>query len=427
MQSKKPYSTAKMVFAIFVTFWLASAHVSAQTRATKFKVLYTFHGLPKDGAGGNALVIDADGSLYGTAGSGGSDVGVCGTFGGCGTAFKLDKGGRRVWQHSFQFPKGFDPDAGLLRDKAGNLYGTTYLGGDTQCPEDQYGCGTVFKLDDTGKETVLHKFTGTPDGWFPDAPVVEDDAGNLYGTTQYGGPNAYGAVFKVDKSGRESVLYSFTGGSDGCDPRGVILDSAGNLYGVTEGGGSESCSSGGDGVVFKLGATGDFTVLHTFGGSDGAIPVSVLLLDAGGNLYGTTTYGGNSECGGSGCGVVFKLSPSGTETVLYTFCSLSNCVDGERPLYGPLVRDSKGNLYGTTIFGGTYSDCNGGTCGTVFKLDAGGSETVLHNFTGKADGDGPEAGLTIDRSGNLYGTTVSGGDLNCEPSYGCGVVFKITP
>jgi uncharacterized repeat protein (TIGR03803 family) len=424
MQSEKPYPTARIVFAVIVTFWLASAHVSAQTRATKFKVLYTFHGLPKDGAGGNALVIDADGNLYGTAGSGGSDVGVCGTFGGCGTAFKLDKGGRRVWQHSFQFPKGFAPDAGLLRDKAGNLYGTTYLGGDPECTEDQYGCGTVFRLDDTGKETVLHKFTGTPDGWFPDAPVVEDDAGNLYGTTQYGGSyNAYGAVFKVDKSGKETVLYSFTGGADECRPVGVVFGPGGDLYGVAQGG--STCGSA-YGLVFKLDMAGNLTVLCTFGGSDGAYPDSVLLIDADGNLYGETGEGGNSECGGSGCGVVFKLSPNGQETVLYTFCSLSNCVDGAGP-GGGVVRDSEGNLYGTTIFGGTYSDCNQDTCGTVFKLDAGGSETVLHNFTGKADGAFPEAGLAMDLSGNLYGTTVSGGDLNCEPSYGCGVVFKITP
>jgi len=429
MQSKKPCSTGKVVFAVFVMFLLASVFVPAQAPAQTFKVLHTFHGAPKDGGGPEgALVMDTAGNLYGTAGGGGRGKGVCVSFfvEGCGTAFKLDKNGGRIWQHSFQLPTGISPVAGLLRDKAGNLYGTTILGGDARCPEDQYGCGTVFKLDKAGRETVLHKFAGTPDGWFPDSPVAEDDAGNLYGTTEYGGSyNAYGAVFKVDKNGKEAVLYSFTGGSDECRPVGVILDSAGNLYGVAAGG--DACGNA-YGLVFKLDAAGDFTVLQMFGGSDGAGPDSVLLLDAQGNLYGTTGYGGNLECNGTGCGVVFKLSPDGAETVLYTFCSLSSCADGANPGGGPLVLDSKGNLYGTTDRGGRYPDnCNHNGCGVVFKLDTAGKETVLHNFTGGADGGIPVTGLVMDDSGNLYGTAVQGGDTKCNPSNGCGVVFQIRP
>jgi uncharacterized repeat protein (TIGR03803 family) len=181
-------------------------------------------------------------------------------------------------------------------------------------------------------------------------------------------------------------------------------------------------------VVFKVDTSGNETVLHTFnGGLDGANPSSVLTFDAQGNIYGTTQNGGSAECGGTGCGTVFELSPGSggtwTETVLYAFCSLSGCADGESPGSGPLVRDSPGNLYGTTRSGGTYNN------GVIFKVDINGSETVLYNFTGGADGGGPEAGLASDKAGNLYGTAGIGGDLNCaiEKEYGCGVVFKLIP
>jgi uncharacterized repeat protein (TIGR03803 family) len=198
------------------------------------------------------------------------------------------------------------------------------------------------------------------------------------------------------------------------------------LYGVAARGGGGFCS--GDGVIFRLDTTGHFTVLHTFGGVDGATPDSVLLRDAHGNLYGTTGYGGNSTVCAFGCGTVFKLTPEGTETVLYNFCSLANCADGATPGSGPLVRDSKGNMYGTTDEGGSSRNgCNGGSCGVVFKLDIAGKETVLYSFSGGADGGVPVAGLVRDGAGNLYGTTFQGGDVGCEPPYGCGVVFEIIP
>lgn len=206
----------------------------------------------------------------------------------------------------------------------------------------------------------------------------------------------------------------------------MIRDAAGNLYGVTGAGGAD-----GGGVAYKLDATGDEILLCSFEGSDGIGPDSVLAADGAGNLYGTTEGGGNSECGGTGCGVVFELSPdsggSWTGTVLYTFCSQSNCADGVEPLDGPLVRDAAGNLYGTTYFGGALPNCNGAGCGVVFKLDPSGKETVLHSFTGGTDGAFPWAGLTTDAAGNLYGVTAGGGDINCFPPEGCGVVFKITP
>jgi uncharacterized repeat protein (TIGR03803 family) len=261
--------------------------------------------------------------------------------------------------------------------------------------------------------------------------LVKDRAGNLYGTTYLGGMNGLGAVFKIDAAGKETVLYNFTGGSDGCAPDpGVILDSAGNLYGVTSDGGAGFCNSG-YGVVFEVDTAGDETVLHTFGGSDGANPFSALLLDSKGNLYGTTANGGTSDVCDGGCGAVYELSPQSgggwSETVLHSFCSLSGCVDGEKPLFGPLAKDAAGNLYGTTTFGGT-SRCNGSGCGVVFKLDPTGKETVLHDFTGGSDGAFPEVGLALDGAGNLYGAATSGGDLNCHAKYGgCGVIFKIIP
>jgi uncharacterized repeat protein (TIGR03803 family) len=417
MRSKKPYSPAKSIFAIFITLLLFSAIVPAQSKAQKFKVLHTFHG--PDGAGPiGQLVRDQAGNLYGTAAGGGK--GTCYSGYTCGTAFKLDKTGKQVWLHSFNLRNGMEPFAGLLRDAAGNLYGTTVLGGDTACYK--LGCGTVFKLDQNGKEKLLYKFTGTPDAWFPVAPLIQDAAGNFYGTTQNGGTSGgLGTVFKVDKTDKETVFYSFAGGTDGSDPSGgLIRDSAGNLYGTTfDGGGSGACSFG-CGTVFRLDSNGTETILYRFqGGDDGDGPIGRLLLDASGSLYGTTAYGGDPFCyGGTGCGTVFKLDTGGHESVLYRF---SGGTDGQFPHAG-LVRDQAGNLYGTTIVGGGGADA-----GVVFKLDAAGTETVLHTFTGGSDGSEPFGGLIRDSAGILYGAAEGGGDTNCFPPSGCGVVFTLTP
>jgi len=426
MRSKKPFSAGKPTFGIFIALLLlASAIVPTQAQARKFKVLHAFHGSPTDGyfpGGQGWLVRDAAGNLYGTAGSGGK--GTCGTST-CGTAFKMDRTGKEIWLHSFNGKDGMGPSGGLLRDAAGNLYGTTFEGGDLRCKLDSLGCGAVFELDPSGKETVLYRFKGMTDGLFPDSPVVQDASGNLYGTTEVGGSSGFGNVFEVDKDGKEKSLYSFTGHKDGCYPVGVILDSAGNLYGVAAQGGSAFCNRG-QGVLFKLDTKDNFSVLYTFGGERGSVPDSPLLLDAEGNLYGETAYGGSSTDCPSGCGAVFQLSPGGVETVLYSFCSLSNCVDGERP-GGGLSRDGAGNLYGTTIFGGSYRNCSQDSCGVVFKLDTSGKETVLHSFTAGKDGANPEQGVILDSSGAVYGMTYMGGELSCEPPSGCGVVFKISP
>ena len=324
--------------------------------------------------------------------------------------------------YSFKWGRtdGAFPAAGLVRDSAGNLYGTTEFGGSSNnCSG---GCGTVFRLDATGTETVLHSFIGPlTDGQYPEAGLILDAAGNLYGTTAFGGGSTNcvigcGAVFKLDTTGSETVLHSFAGPpTDGQTPRGgLVRDSAGNLYGTTWSGGSSNNCSGGCGTVFRLDATGTETVLHSFVGSptDGATPFAGLLRDAAGNLYGTTAYGGSKHADFCpfGCGTVFKVDTTGAETVLHNF--IGGRADGTTPT-GGLVRDAAGNFYGTTRQGGSFSK------GTVFKLDTTGTETLLHSFTGHPDGWQPQAGLVRDAAGNLYGTTYKGGDRVK------GMVFKV--
>jgi uncharacterized repeat protein (TIGR03803 family) len=281
---------------------------------------------------------------------------------------------------------------------------------------------------------VLHKFTGK-DGSEPYGTLIFDAAGNLYGTTMFGGGSGVGTVFelKPNSDGRwtESVLHSFTGG-DGARPfAGLILDGVGNLYGTTEIGGTAEYG----GTVFKLTPNSDGrwteSVLHSFTGGDGWEPTANVIFDATGNLYGTTLFGGAFNSG-----VVFKLTHnldgSWTDSVLYSFCSVTNCADGSTPLAG-LIFDEAGNLYGTTAEGGNHG-CQGGLgCGVIFELSplANGSWTysVLYSFTGGTRGDAPQAGLIFDAAGSLYGTTTNGGYLNereCSDS-GCGLVFKLTP
>ncbi len=424
MRPKESCSAAKAVFAIFLTFLVAETLAAQPAQAQTFKVLHTFHG-PNGYGPVSVLIRDSAGNLYSTTGAGGT--GKCG----CGTVFKLNKNGQQIWLYSFKGPNGEDPSAGLLRDAAGNLFGTTAEGGkgNNECP---FRCGVVFKLDKARIETVLHKFTGDPDGYFPEALLVQDSSGDLYGTTYLGGAHGSGTVFKVGKPGKETVLYSFAGAPDGAAPYpGVTLDGAGNLYGVTSDGGTGGSCDFGCGTVFEVDTTGKETILHDFeAGSDGADPDSVLLFDSEGNLYGATAAGGSGECGGTGCGTVFELSPqsdgSWTEKVLYAFCSLSNCADGEEPGTGPLVRDANGTIYGTTYFGGVHRNCNGEACGVIFKLDTSGKETVLYSFTGGTDGAFPLAGLIMDAAGTLYGTAYGHGDPSCKPD-GCGTVFKIVP
>ena len=301
--------------------------------------------------------------------------------------------------YSFTGNHGVQPAGGLFRDTAGNLYGTTIYGGDS-------GNGTVFKLDTTGKETVLHSFTGNSDGGLPLAGLIQDKVNNFYGTTGPGFTNS-GVVFKMDVTGNETVLHTFNDFKHGAGLTAVLVrDSAGNLYGTTQGGGNlRPCLLAGCGLVFKLDARGKETVLYRFKGKgDGKSPLGSLIRDTAGNLYGTTAKGG-----ASGAGVVFKVDATGKETVLYSFKGTS---DGKTPVSG-LVRDTAGNLYGTTEHGGASG------AGVVFRLDTAGKETVLYPFTGGADGANPIGTLIRDTAGNLYGTTVNGG------TSGVGVVFSL--
>jgi uncharacterized repeat protein (TIGR03803 family) len=340
---------------------------------------------------------------------------------------------------------GGSPAAGLIADSAGNLYGTTQSGGNfsSSCIAPYDTCGVVFKLDQAGTETVLYSFTAGADGLGPSAGLVRDEAGNLYGTTLFGGDTSCdpsrgcGVLFKLDSAGSEAVLHSF-GRADGKVPAAsLIRDPAGSFYGTTSEGGNLTglCSPDGCGVVFKLDPTGQhYKVLYRFtGGADGASPRAPLVRDAAGNLYGTAAAGGkgSSTCpfGASGCGVVFKIDPLGNETVLYSFTGKA---DGGTPEAG-LIRDAAGNLYGTTVFGGTNgSSCPNGSngCGVVFELAPSGDETVLYTFTGAADGWAPYASLIRDPAGNLYSTTQYGGNSSSScplGSFGCGVVFKLAP
>jgi uncharacterized repeat protein (TIGR03803 family) len=376
---------------------VASISAHAQT----FHLLHTFTGGADGRTPGGGVIMDAAGNLYGTTTQGGNLA--CSQ--GCGTLFKVDGSGNETVLYSFAGTGAGDgeyPRAALVMDAQGNLYGTTDVGG-------VFGYGTVFKLDTTGKETVMHSFSGAGgDGAFPFGGVVRDGQGNLYGTTNAGGTSNAGTVFKFDATGKETVLYSFAGtGGDGSSPEaGVVRDGQGNLYGTTRVGGVSNY-----GTMFKVDTTGKETVLYSFTGpwGDGAYPMTGLVQDTKGNLYGTTYSGGRGVDGGNG--VVFKLVKAGGERVLFRFPQ--NGAKGVRP--NGLVRDALGNLYGTTVFHGAYG------WGTVFKRAPTGKLTVLYNFTGgEADGGDPYAGVVQDSQGNLYGTTSAG-------AIGYGTVFKITP
>ncbi|MGE5206863.1 MAG: choice-of-anchor tandem repeat GloVer-containing protein [Chlamydiota bacterium] len=358
--------------------------------AQTLNVLHSFTGGADGQNPDTDLIRDPQGNLYSATLYGG-DYGY-------GSVFKVTPTGTKTVFYSFSGgTDGAFPNWDLLRDPMGNLYGTTYWGGSS-------GYGTVFKVTPTGTETVLYNFAGNSDGANPSAGLARDPQGNLYGTTYSGGASGYGTVFKVAPTGTETVLYSFTGGSDGANPTwGLIRDPQGNLYGTTYSGGAS-----GYGTVFKVTPTGTKTVLYSFAGGsdDGAHPEAGLIRDPMGNLYGTTGSGG-----GSNQGTVFKVTQTGTETVLYIF---SGGADGANPS-APLTRDPQGNLYGTTHSGGAYG------YGTVFKVTPTGTETVLYSFTGGADGANPIGGLARDPMGNLYGTAYSGG------ASGYGTVFKLIP
>jgi uncharacterized repeat protein (TIGR03803 family) len=362
-----------VVLAVFAGSGVGVVH------ASKEKVLYNFTGGDDGGYPQSSLLLDASGSLYGTAFFGGVNNN--------GVLFKVGRDGTETVLHSFGFGDGKFPAAGLVADQDGVLYGTTSSGGTNDA-------GTVYKLAPDGTETILHSFGAAGDGADPVADLAIDINGNLYGTTYGGGANDAGTVYELTPTGSETVIHSFTGGDDGGRPMAaVITDKMGNLYGTTFSGAE------GYGTAFKLTYAGALKVLHTFsGGEDGGGSSGSLFLRKG-NLFGTTVFGGAFASG-----TVFSLHKH-DEAVLYAFADSG-------PTAG-LIADKEGNL-----FGATSSTADNG--GTVFKIAPDGTETVLYTFTGGADGASPLGRLTMDKRGNLYGTTQGGG------LYDSGTVFKIS-
>jgi uncharacterized repeat protein (TIGR03803 family) len=392
-----------LIFMAGCLLVVAIGLASAQT----FTLLYTFKG-PPDGNVPDSLILDSSGTLYGTTYGGGASFD--------GTVFKLSASGKERVLYNFRAGYGAKPDSPLIRDVDGTLYGTTMFGG-------SQNAGTIFKLTTQDQEIILHSFSRGTDGGWPNA-VIRDRDGNLYGTTQWGGNGgtcsySCGTVFKLDASGKHSVLYAFTGGSDGNTPSGgLVRDSAGTLYGTTASGGDLSCNSHyGCGTVFKVNKKGKETVLQRFTdtGGDGWAPWNGVVRDKAGALYGTTNGGGSS-----GCGIVFKLEPDGKETVLHSFTGSGG--DGCFPGSG-LVLSPGGNIFGVTQQGGNTS-CNSG-CGIVYMLDPTGRESILYSFTGGTDGWYPDT-LILDPKGNMYGATSSASSFGCSPHKGCGTVFKLT-
>jgi uncharacterized repeat protein (TIGR03803 family) len=397
----------RLTVTVFALTLLLSA-ASAQT----FKVFYTFSF--SDGSSPNGdLIRDTAGNFYGTTQFGGSSN--------RGLIFKLDPTGKQTILYTFTGASdGGIPIGRLLPDSAGNFYGITALGGDPTC-----SCGTVFKLTKNGSLKVLHSFKGGKDGsqnqGQPELGLVMVN-GDLYGSASFGGVSGCdgnlgcGVLFKVTQSGKETVLHRFTGQADGAFPQDLTRDKTGNIYGATGG----SYMQGNGGTLFKLDTTGKLTTLYTFpGGADGISPRWHLLRSASGVFHGVTQFGGNTtNCAisSAGCGVVFTVNASAKERVLHAFGKQVN--GGEEPSGGLL--DAAGNFYGVTVYGGTVnSTCTFG-CGVVYRVGGDGKYSVLYRFTGGTDGGLPSGSLTEDAGGNLYGAATVAGSGN-------GVIYEITP
>lgn len=414
------WRVASSVLRIAVVI-LAVAAFAPRGEARTFKVLYSFCSQPNcaDGATPQpGLVMDAAGNLYGATAAGGSR-------GGGGTVFKLTASGGETVLHSFRTVAGSPPNVypsiafvGLTS----SLYGTTAAGG-------AHGMGTIFKISPSGHKTVLYSFcaeANCADGARPGGGLAIDGAGNLYGNAENGGTGS-GVVFKLSPGGALSILYNFCSLSDCADGRTpigpLLLDAAGDLFGTTNAGGNRGQDpfpdDQGPGTVFGVTQNGELTDLWSFCSlaacRDGYMPASGIITDGAGNFYGTTPEGGRRVPNGSRGGTVFKLTPSGQETVLYRFCRKLDCFDGLTPA-GGLLMDQSGNLYGATAAGGEFHN------GTVFVLTPSGKRRTLHSFCAEAecvDGAAPVGGLIMDAAGNLYGVTSNGG------AGSTGTVFEI--
>lgn len=371
--------------------------------------------------------IDGDGNLYGTTFQGGG-LGTC-SNGGCGTLFKLSPDGTRTLLHTFSGPDGYEP-TGTVRDAAGNIYGATVGGG-------RHGYGAVFKYTPGGRFSLIYSFPApdnhndAPKGIWPTSGLTLGMDGNLYGTASHGGINnqcgtgGCGTVFRITPHGKFTRLYAFRGAGDGCSSEGgVAVDAAGNVYGTTQG-----CGYGNYGTVYRIDPSGTETVLHVFQeGLDGNNPTATPVLDEAGNVYGGTISGGGDGCGGvgvigPGCGILYKIAPDGTETILHAFKGALEGGDGA--IVEGVYLDAKGNLYGTTGAGGTPLACGFPFgCGTIFKFAPDGTETVLHRFLGPQYGDGVGPSATMIPAKDKDGTTVFYGAAARGPQC-CGMLFKI--
>lgn len=421
--------------ALATLILLAATEGQAQT----FTVIHTFTGGADGGEPNSTLLLDGAGNLYGTAARGGNTSGICANNLGCGVVFKMKpSGGGWVLTPLYTFSGGNDGEgpAGIVLGPDGSFYGTTYSGG-VSCPSNtQYGCGTVFNLRPSPSacksalcpwtESVLYRFAGgSSDGAGPNAPVVFDKAGNLFGTTFQGGMysvdcdysrNWCGTVFELSPANggwTETLPYIFNpSGSAGQSPEaGLAIDSADNLYGTALVGGVN-----GGGTVFELSPSGSAWVentLYSLAGESnaGTFPESTPIFDPSGNLYATTQFGGPN-----GGGTVFELSPAGSGWNSSLVYGLLGHVEQNGPLTG-VTRDSAGNLYGTAFsLGGINS-------GLIFMLspsNGGWTYTTLHQFDFH-DGCEPVGGVTVDAHGNLFGTA-----SGCGPDEE-GVIWEITP
>jgi uncharacterized repeat protein (TIGR03803 family) len=388
----------KRIATVFVLCAATAIGLTAQTVSTIFSFDLADGNQPEAG-----LVQGADGNLYGTTFSGGVD---CAPYS-CGTVFKITASGTLTTLHSFAgYPTEGNGPTGLVQAANGDFYGTTELGG-------AGNNGTVFSITSSGTLTTLYSFCShglpCPDGAVPAAGLVQATNGDFYGTTGAGGANNGGTVFKIAPSGTLTTLYSFCsqGGTlctDGNCPVAALIQAAnGDFYGTTEEGGAND-----GGTVFKITPSGTLTTLYRFcsqGGAactDGWLPTAGLVQSINGDFYGTTQVGGVENRG-----TVFKITPSGTLTALYSFCAQSGCTDGSYPIAG-LVQATNGEFYGTTYTGGVYYSMAGPTAGTVFKITPSGTLTTLHSFN-FADGYYPYAGLVQGTNGDIYGTTEYGG------------------